>query len=134
MATETNARIEKTIKNMLSAFNERDVELTLSCFYFDENFLSYGMDGSRSAEREEWRKLLENEFNRLSTQELEVKWSKISVYRTMATFVAECSLVAKDQSEWEVVPLRMTAVLREINDRWKINQLYFSTESITRAA
>ena len=125
MSAETGAKIQKAIMNMLSAFNERDVELTLSNFYFDDNFLSYGLDGTRISNREEIRRHLEDDFNKSADRELEFTWNKVSIYRTMATFVGEGFMKSKDGDQSNPLPIRMTAVLREINDRWKINQLYF---------
>lgn len=125
MSAETGAKIQKAIMNMLSAFNERDVELTLSNFYFDDNFLSYGLDGTRISNRDEIRRHLEDDFNKSADRELEFTWNKVSIYRTMATFVGEGFMKSKDGDQSNPLPIRMTAVLREINDRWKINQLYF---------
>ncbi len=134
MNSETVMKIEKAIRNMIDAFNERDTELTLTYFYFDENFLSYGPDGSKTTSREQYRQLLENEFNKLAAKQIEIVWSKISVYRTMATFVGECYLRSTGLGAQDPVPIRFTAVLREINDRWKINQLCFSSDVLTQAA
>ena len=134
MSAETGAKIQKTIMNMLNAFNERDVELTLSNFYFDDNFLSYGLDGTKVSNREEIRRHLEDDFNKSADRELEFIWNKVSIYRTMATFVGEGSIKFKDSAQSEPVPVRLTAVLREVNDRWKINQLHFSKDGLTKAA
>lgn len=134
MSSETGMKIEKTIRNMLDAFNERDTELTLTYFYFDENFLSYGLDGSKTTSREQYRQLLENDFNKLVAKQIEIVWHKISIYRTMATFVCECSMQFSGFGDQAPVPIRFTAVLREINDRWKINQLCFSSDVLTQAA
>lgn len=134
MSAETGSKIQKAIMNMLNAFNERDVELTLSNFYFDDNFLSYGLDGTRVSNREEIRRHLEDDFNKSADRELEFTWNKVSIYRTVATFVGEGFMKLKDCDPSNPLPIRMTAVLREINDRWKINQLYFSRDSLTEAA
>ncbi len=134
MSAETGAKIQKTIMNMLNAFNERDVELTLSNFYFDENFLGYGLDGTKVSNREETRRHLEDDFSKSTEVELEVLWSKVSVYRIMATFVGEGAIKFRDSAESDPIPIRLTAVLREINDRWKINQLHFSRDALTEAA
>ncbi len=134
MSSEAGMKIEKAMRNMLDAFNERDTELTLTYFYFDENFLSYGLDGSKTTSREQYRQLLENEFHKLAAKQIEIVWHKISIYRTMATFVGECDLRLTGFGAQDPVPIRFTAVLREINDRWKINQLCFSSDVLTQAA
>ena len=134
MSAENTAKIQKTMMNMLNAFNERDVESTLSNFYFDDNFLSYGLDGAKISNREETRRHLEDYFSKTAEIELEVVWSKVSVYRIMATFVGECTLKFRDSVQPNPIPIRLTAVLRDINDRWKVNQLHFSTDALTQAA
>ncbi len=134
MSAENTAKIQKTMMNMLNAFNERDVESTLSKFYFDDNFLSYGIDGSKISNREETRRHLEGYFGKFEEIELEVVWSKVTVYRIMATFVGECTLKSRDNAQSNPIPMRLTAVLRDVNDRWKINQLHFSTDALTQAA
>lgn len=158
MNAEISNKIEMTIQSVLGAYNERNTELTLSHFHFDENFLGYAMDGSRISSREEYRQLLEAEFNSRKQHELHILRSRVSVYRTMATFSGECDLRSAPQdnpnpptvsliAEGNVfslkkiniespfsVPVRFTAVLREFDDRWKINQLHFSAISLTQAA
>ena len=158
MNAEIRNKIEKTIQEVVSAYNQRNTELTLSYFHFDENFLGYALDGSKISNREEYRKLLEAEFNSRIPNELHVLRSRVSVYRTMATFSGECdlrsapldnlnpptvNLIAEgnvfslkriDIESPFSVPVRITAVLREFDERWKINQLHFSALSLTQAA
>lgn len=158
MNAEISNKIEDTVQNALRAYNERNTELTLSYFHFDENFLGYALDGSKISSREEYRQLLEAEFNSRIPHELHILRSRISVYRTMATFSCECdlrsapldnlnpptvSLIAEgnvfslkkiDIESPFSVPVRFTAVLREFDERWKINQLHFSALSMTQAA
>lgn len=158
MNAEISNKIENTVQNALRAYNERNAELTLSYFHFDENFLGYALDGSKISNREEYRQLLEAEFNARIPHELHVVQSRICVYRTMATFSGECdlrsvpvdslnpptvSLIAEGNvfslkkiniESPSSIPVRFTAVLREFDERWKINQLHFSALSMTQAA
>lgn len=158
MNAEISRKIEETMHNVLRDYNEQNVESTLSHFYFDENFLAYLLNESQIASKEEYRSFLETEFNQMPPLEIHILNSRVSVYRTMATFFGECVLSPKvldddgastvevtaegnvftlnriNIENRDLIPVRFTAVLREFNDSWKINQLHFSSMSMTRAA
>lgn len=150
--------IEKAIVDAISAYNDRNIELTLSHFHFDENFIGYSLDGSKITSRDDFMGHLKYEFSQTNSLQINVMANHVSIYRTMSIFSGECVLRASDEQESHLgtvevnaegnvftlkkvnidrftpIPFRFTAVLRQIHDSWKINQLHFSGMAVTRAA
>ena len=134
---KANAQTEAAVMDILDKFAKacakQDLHATLALFTPDDDVVCIGTGaGEKHIGLAEIRTQFECNFAQYKDLSLEWGWSSVSALDSLAWVAAEGAAHAKIDGREIHIPLRLTVVLEQYEQKWAIVQLHYSTPDTGR--
>ena len=121
--------IMQVFQDMADSFAEKDSKKYLDLFAKNTDIVIYGsQEGEKWTSVKEYMKSVDNNWSFAEKITIQYDWIKIDSFKDVAWVATDVIFKSKIKNKVMAVPGRMTAVLKKIDDNWKIVQSHFSME------
>lgn len=127
---KTEAEVLSVLNKMLEAYQERDIDSLMSVTAPDDDLFLFGTNiDERRQGQDEFKRQAERDWSQTEALAFNFTWHRVSAAGPVAWVASEGVGVGKVGGQEIEFPLRMTTVLENQNDEWRIRLSHFSLPS-----